>query len=161
MTEKQKIGNELRVWLDKDPQYCMILIPMALQMGVITEEQAEICKADLELYYQARGLTNKHRTEAFAALMPILGFSRLKILYNMVEQLPYRHAGGTAFYSDDKAITKKFDGMGSIAYYKYVNDLCDMGYIIKSKREGKKVYIIDFGKLENEYQKTVKNNRIE
>ena len=158
MTEKQKIGHELRTWLDKDPQYCMILIPMALQMGVIDEAEAAICKADLEVYYQSRGMTNKHRTEAFSALLPFLGFSRLKILYNLVEQLPYRHAGGTSLHPDDKAIIKKFEKMGSIAYYRYINELCDLGYIIKGKKTGKKVYTIDFGKMENVYQGTLKGN---
>ena len=157
MTEKEKIGRELREWLDKDPQYCMILIPYALQIGVITNEEAEICRADLERYYNITGATSDHRNKVFSAIIPELGFSACKILYNIVCQLPDRHAKDYALFPDDVKIRKQFDGMGSIQYYTYINGLVTDGYISKGKQDGRKTYIIHFDKMESVYEKSTKN----
>jgi len=163
MTEREKIGREIFHWIDKDPNYTRVLIPYALQIGAITVEEAEICKIDLEKYYKKKGVKNTHRDEVFMALMPVLGFSKSRILYQLVENLPKYHAGELTTFSHDESIRKTFKGMSTASYYKYIKELRDSGFIQQIKVDGKKAYKISFtlmDKIYNESKSILNKNGI-
>ena len=162
MTEKQQIGLEILEWINKDQNYTRLLIPYALSIGAITEEQASICKAELDAYYRETGQTATHRDEVFMALMPILGFSKCKVLYQLVMQLPKYHYERTTFKAHDEEIRKSFPGMSTHVYFKIVKELIEEGYITKESGRNKvKLYTVNFPVLESKYKDSVKNREVQ
>lgn len=145
---KSEIGLELRKFLDIDPQYCRMLIPYAYQKGAITREEAEIAFKDLNEYYEKTQKTDTTKMQKLSALLPVLGFSKLKVLYNLIEQLPSRVYKDFEMFPDDKKIMGTFAKIKPIEYYGIITSLVKLGYIAKGKQEGKKTYIINFAKID-------------
>ena len=153
---KSEIGNELRKFLDIDPQYCRMLIPYAYQKGTITREEAEIAYKDLNEYYKETQKTDTAKMQKLSALLPVIGFSKLKVLYNLIEQLPSRVYKDFEMFPDDKKIMGTFAKIKPIEYYGIITNLVKLGYISKGKQEGKKTYIINFDKIDE----TVRKNQV-
>lgn len=145
---KEEIGRELRKFIDSDPQYCRMLIPYAFQKGTITREEAEIAFKDLNDYYEKTQKTDTTKMRKLSALLPVLGFSKLKVLYNLIEQLPSRVYKDFELFPDDKKIMGTFTKIKPIEYYGIITNLVKLGYIAKGKQEGKKTYIINFKKID-------------
>ena len=145
---KEEIGRELRKFIDSDPQYCRMLIPYAFQKGTITREEAETAYKDLNDYYEKTQKTDTTKMRKLSSLLPVLGFSKLKVLYNLIEQLPSRVYKGFELFPDDKKIMGTFTKIKPIEYYGIIANLVKLGYIAKGKQEGKKTYIINFKKID-------------
>lgn len=52
-TEKKLIGEELAAWLPIDELYCKQLVLAAHMSGLITDEEFETSKIELDLYYKS------------------------------------------------------------------------------------------------------------
>jgi len=153
MTEREKIGKEIFTWIDKDPMYTLVLIPYAVSIGAITPDEGSACKKDLEEYYEKNKVEKTHKDKVFMVIFPILGFSKSKVLYNLITQLPDYVVDGTTLRINEDHILKQFDNMSTHAFYRIMNELESDGYITKGKNKGKKVYTINFNAIEDTYNK--------
>jgi hypothetical protein len=156
VNDKKSIGKEILYWIDRDEQYTRLLIPYALSVGAITEDEAEKCKADLNAYYADKPKTKKNE---LGNLIPSIGFAMTKILYNIVDQLPQYQAYDTTLYAHDTKIIKSFDKMGTMAYYSMVDSLQTMGFITKGKHDKKKTYTINFKVIEEAIKTAKKSDK--
>ena len=92
--------------------------------------------------------TDTTKMQKLSALLPVLGFSKLKVLYNLIEQLPARIYKDFELFPDDKKIMGTFAKIKPIEYYGIITSLVKLGYIAKGKQEGKKTYINNFAKID-------------
>lgn len=144
---KESIAHEIYTFMDADPVYALTLIPLALQKNLITQQEAEKAKKDLDGYYQEiarqteeiKATKNTRMMEVFK----VVGYSPTKILWQMIDQFPKRCTGDPNRFElkvNHEAIMKKTK-IRSIDYFNYLLKLQSADYI---QKVDKNIYSINF-----------------
>ena len=144
---KEAIAREIYQFMDVDPVYALTLIPLALQKNLITQQEAEKAKKDLDGYYQdiarqteeIKSTKNARMLEVFK----VVGYSATKVLWQIIDQFPKRCTGNPNRFElkvNHEGIMKKTK-IRSLDYYGYLAKLLEAGYI--SHNTGN-IYAINF-----------------
>ena len=69
---KAELSQEIELWIDHDQAYCDFLLYYGQQMNLITSQELDICREDLNAYWKIRGQENYYPEalpKKFAALL--------------------------------------------------------------------------------------------
>lgn len=149
---KEEIGQEIAKWYLHDGPYCYTLVAMAHEEGLLSDDEATAAKEDLDKVYEHDKMVKETRGKYMTVTLKKLGFTKNKILWNMIAQFPSRCVGDPAdcrMKPDVKKLVELCNLGKEVDFYTQLADIIAAGYVSQDE-DNKLYYKINFDKIKEE-----------